>query len=140
MKVLDDGHIYELEETGRGEGTQQISFMKRSGGAVRYDQEWDGLQTQEVLRALIHRTIYLNEIIPCVETQDAIWHLRMALFVYEARAYRRKQEGKNRKSPTHDDTARARGWRAMPYDDVPFSEEAIELLPVGDDGHILIED
>ena len=71
--------------------------------------------TQEVLRALIDRTEYLDNVIHCTETQDAIWHLRMALFCYEARAYRRKQEGKNRQKPEHDDTMRPKPWNEIHF-------------------------
>ena len=136
MRVIDDGHIYELVQLGGG--TQLLKFVKRSGGAVHYDEEWPGVQVQEVLRALIHRTEFLYDILPCVETADAAWHLRMALFMYEARAYRRKTEQVNRKQPAHDDTERARPWRESDYTDVPFNEANIEDRAIGEDGHILL--
>ncbi|MEN9338102.1 MAG: hypothetical protein RIQ41_416 [Candidatus Parcubacteria bacterium] len=136
MKTIDSGHIYELEFLGSG--TQTLTFLKRSGGAVSYDKEWDSVQTQEVLRALIERTKYLYSILPCVETQDAIHHLRMALFMYEVRAWRRKQEKVNRKEDEHDDSSHPRVWRDNPFDDVPFNEIDIELRPTGDDGHIIL--
>ena len=138
MKVVDPGHVYELDHLG-GRGSQTIRFVKRSGGAAVHDEEWDGLQTQEVLRALIDRTDYLFDILPCVESGDAAWHLRMALFEYEARAYRRKQEDKNRKTPAHDDTERPRSYRDRQYADVPFDETDIETRPIGLDGHIVLD-
>lgn len=128
MKIIDPGHIYELQELGGG--IQTVTFIKRSGGAVRYDKEWSGLQTQEVLRALIDRTKYLHSILPCKETECAEKHLRLALFEYEKRAYRRKQEGVNRTTCTHDDSDE---------NVVPFSEKEIELRPVGEDGHIILD-
>lgn len=118
---------------------QRITFIKRSGGGVQYDNEHPGVQVQEVLRVLIDRSEYLNDIIDCVETQDAIWHMRMALFMYEARAYRRKQEGLNRKQPEHDDTCSPKAWRHYTLPDVPFNEQDIELRPICDDGHIILE-
>lgn len=127
MKVIDPGHIYELQQLGGG--TQRITFVKRSGGAIHYEEEWAGLQTQEVLRALIDRTIHLNKILPCTETEKAIQYLRLALFEYEARAYRRKKQGVNRTTLEH-----AEG----DYVDVPFNEYEIEKRPIGEDGHILI--
>lgn len=139
MKALDDGHIYSLKQLGTDEEVE-IKFVKRSGGAIQYDEEWPGLQTQEVLRALIDRTEYLDNVIHCTETQDAIWHLRMALFCYEARAYRRKQEGKNRQKPEHDDTMRPKPWNENPFYDVPFNEHGIEERPIGEDGHIILEE
>lgn len=138
MHVLDPGHVYELKQLGTDQ-TVQLKFVKRSGGAVQYDEEWPGLQVQEVLRALIDRSQYLNDILPCAETTNAIWHLRMALFEYEARAYRRKQEHVNRLNPAHDDEERPRLWRNNIYADVPFNEEDIESLPIGSDGHIVFE-
>lgn len=137
MKIIDPGHVYDLWQLG-SEAPQRLTHVKRSGGAVTYSEEWPGVQTQEVLRAEIDRCKYLNSIIDCVETLDAIWHLRMALFMFEVRAWRRKQEGLNRQQPEHDDTAHARPWRDPPYADVPFTEFEIELRPIGPDGHILV--
>lgn len=137
MRVLDDGHSYELEQLGTDDKFL-LKFIKRSGGAIQYGEEWAGLQTQEVIRALIHRTAYLDSIIECAESQDSIYHLRMALFLYEARAYRRKMEGSNRKEPKHDDGTRHKAWSENPYADVPFNEYRIEEYPIGEDGHIIL--
>lgn len=118
----------------------------------------------DILEILIDRSNYLNSILKCAETSDACdwmhlakavtaypnasefiqreemaYFVRMALWCYEARAYRRKQEEVNRKQPEHDDTARPRAWREFPCDDVPFNEIEIEIRPIGDDGHIIIE-
>jgi hypothetical protein len=137
MRVIDPGHIYELQ--GLGGGDQTLTFIKRSGGAIKYDKEWPGLQTQEVLRALIDRTKYLNDVLPCTETQDALWYLRRVLYLYELRAWRRKQEAVNREAPEHDDTARGRPWRELPHE-APFNEQDIELRPTGPDGHIILDE
>jgi len=139
MKVIDPGHKYELWQLGTINPTY-LTFVKRSGGAIQYKDEWPGLQTQEVLRAVIDRSKYLNDIIPCAETEDAIYYARMALFMYEVRAYRRKQEELNRKQPKHDDSTSPKTWRRNPFADVPFSEHEIELRPIGPDGHIIIEE
>lgn len=137
--IVVPGHIYDCRQLGTDQ-LQRMTFIRRSGGAIQYPSEWAGLQVQEVLRVLIDRSVYLNEIIPCAETENSIYHLRMALFEYEARAYRRKVEGKNRKQPEHDDGARPRPWRDDPYDDVPFNEFEIEKRPIGPDGHILLNE
>ena len=137
MRVIDDGHSYELEQLGTDDKFL-LKFVKRSGGAIQYDEEWAGLQTQEVIRALIHRTTYLDSIIECAESKDSIYHLRMALFLYEARAYRRKMEGSNRKEPKHDDITKHKSWLENPYADVPFNEYQIEDYPIGEDGHIIL--
>lgn len=137
MKVIDPGHIYDLRQLG-SEDPIRLIFAKRSSGVAEYDEEWIGLQTQELFRVAIDRTLFLNEILPCAETEDAVYYARMALFSYEARAWRRKQQKLNRKKPAHDDSARPRAWRENPFDDVPFNEYEIEKRPIGPDGHIII--
>lgn len=152
MIERDEGHVYDLAQLGNDEA-HTLRFIKRSGGAIQYDEEWAGLQTQEVTRALIRRTLYLNSIIPCHESENAIWNYRMALWEYEARAYRRKLKHVNRKDGTHPDDARMRPWRNQLADDVPFGIEFIEIpyedgstaiydaiedVPIGDDGHMII--
>jgi len=148
MREIDPGHIYMLKQLGSDEEIE-IRCPKRSGGAVQYSEEWPGPPNQEFFRMLIKRTLYLNDIIECVESGDAVWHLRMALWNFEARAWRRKQEGLNRKKPEHDDSARVKAWRdEQMADDVPFGlinyvvVDAvgryinIEDLPIGEDRHI----
>lgn len=135
MRVLDPGHRYALQTFDKQE--TEIVFIKRSGGAVQYNDDHDGLQSQEVLRALIDRTKFLNAQIPCNESENAIWNLRMALFEYEARAWRRKQAAINREKGQHYDEARPRLHRGLIYDDVPFSEHLIEERPIGEDGHVV---
>lgn len=137
MIIVDPGHIYDLWQLGTNDPLR-ISFIKRGGGAITYPEEWPGVQNQEVTRALIDRSIYLDNILPCSETQDAIYHYRMALWCFEARAHRRKMEKVNRKLPVHDDTCRMRPNRILLAEDVPFTEYEIEKYPIGPDGHILI--
>ena len=136
MKVIDPGHIYELRQLG-DENTQTIRFIKRSGGAVQYDQGWAGLQTQEVLRALIDRTKYLNSLLPCQETSEAVRHLEMALYWYEVRAFRRKKSETNRTTLDHDDadTPHVEFEYAKDY---PVTEVDIEQRAIGSDGHIIL--
>jgi hypothetical protein len=207
MDIIDPGHIYDLTKVESNE-PMRLTFVKRSGGAVQYEREWPGIQTQAVMRAVIEhlhalridpgrkrhyslwqlgsdetqdliltdyyqlyevidvlldRSLYLNAILPCNETLDALQWLcdakdflstdqnddytnythaihamRMALWCYEARAYRRKQEAVNRLRPTHDDTCRPKPWRELLCDDVPFNEVSIEKRPIGPDGHIVL--
>lgn len=203
MEILDPGHIYKIS------CGSVLTFVKRSGGAIQYEKEWPGIQTQAVMRALIahfellqydpdytaeyalwqlgspetaplvlsdthqtedvirvldDRSKYLFRIIECVETHDACFWLqaaisslqryrtyghpglvakaaykiRQALWNYEARAYRRKQEKVNREQPQHDDSERLRPWRDHLTADVPFGPHAIELRPIGEDGHIVL--
>ena len=136
MKVLDDGHIYRLEQLDTDKSFD-LKFVKRSSSTVHHPEEWGGLQSQEVLRALIHRTIYLGELVPCIETSDTVYHLRQALYMYEVRAYKRKMQSKNRKGE-HDDNESPKGWRESPFE-VPFLPHIIEQYPIGSDGHIITD-
>jgi hypothetical protein len=137
MKVLDQGHVYELRELGSSD-TQTLTFIKRSGGAVEYVDQHPGLQTQEVLRALIDRTKYLYEVLPCSETEEALKHLRMSLYWYEVRALRRKKENVNRTTNKHIDTQTPAYQTTYPAD-ISFTEHNIELYPIDSDGHIITD-
>jgi hypothetical protein len=57
-------------------------------GRCSIQKKWAGLQTQEVLRTLIDRTKYLDQVLECKETKEAIKHLQMALYWYEVHALR----------------------------------------------------
>lgn len=161
MRVGEEGHIFVLNELpvepGGEAGTQTLKFIRRSSGQIKHPTEWPGVQTQEVLRALIKRTIYLNHLIPCNESMNAIWHLRMTLWEYEARAYRRKMSTTNRTEGQHPEGSEPKIHRAgivscQIADDIPFGIEGIwiyeannkqkrfydgiENVPVGPDGHL----
>jgi hypothetical protein len=70
--------------------------------------------------------------------EEIVNNLRKALFMYEVRAYRRKQEDVNQKKGTHDDTVHPREFREFPFEDVPFGwDNEIELWPIGEDGHVI---
>ncbi len=137
MKIIDPGHIYEMRQLGDS-NTQIIKFIKRSGGAVQYDKEWNGLQSQEVLRVLIDRSKYLNDVLPCKETSEIIKHLQMALYWYEVRALRRKRSQTNRTTLNHDDSITPE-YHPEYAPDILFTEKDIEKYPIGDDGHIITE-
>ncbi len=202
MIIIDPGHIYKINFKNTKDSIS-LKFVKRGGGAVQYQEEWPGIQTQAVMRMLIEhlefiqfdpdqektyflwqlgssetqeitlkdmylvcelinilidRSEYLNHILECVETSDAITWLnlanshirchddfieaadaiRMALWCYEARAYRRKQEKVNREKPAHDDSVSPKTWRENPFSDIPFNSDNIEARPIGLDGHIVL--
>lgn len=129
MKELERGHVYMLAPLGGGP-SEFLVFVRRSSEAIDYGPgEHSGTNTQEVLRALIDRTEYLYNVLPAVETKDAAYFLRMALFCYEARAWRRKRAGQNGGAEVNEYEER--------YDDVPFNEQDIEKRPIGPDGHII---
>ena len=121
MREIDEGHLYELRQIGTDE-SQLLRFLKRNGGPVQRDEEYAGTISQEVIRALIARTKYLDSLMPCRENVYALAGLRQALYWYEVRAYRRHEQGLNRVNATHDDE--------FP---VPFEMHHIEDLPTRDD-------
>lgn len=131
MKIVEPGHVYLLDNLG-DPGAQTLTFIRRNSDAVTHPFEHPGTNTQEVMRALIDRTNFLDGVLPSVETRDAAYYLRMALFCYEARAWRRKQADQNKTDSINEYVER--------YGDTPFNEQDIELLPVGSDGHILLKD
>lgn len=90
MKVLEPGHGYELDVID-GDGKAELWFVKRTGENYPGNEEppHSGVVCQEVLRALIDRCKYLNNQLPCVETQSVIHLLRTAMFMFEQRAAKR---------------------------------------------------
>jgi hypothetical protein len=86
MKVLDPGHRFALRHLD-GEGESVLQFVKREGekypGNVGH---CEGTTMQEVLRALISRAKYVNDQIPCVETQAAIALMEGTVRLFEVRA------------------------------------------------------
>lgn len=140
MEVIEAGHVYALAHL-ESEGSELLTFIRRSSRAIQHPTEHPGTNTQEVLRALIDRTKYLDNIIDAIENDDALYHLRMALLCYEARAYRRKQEKLNRQAEEH--TGFRERDRDIPFTELGYRDGAdvgIENLPVGEDGHILVSE
>lgn len=133
MEVLDAGHTYKLRHV-EGEYFETLTFIKRNSGDMRHAIQYAGTNTQEVLRALIDRTKYLAEQVDCNETRDALHYLRMTLFVYEARALRRKLGKVNRVGGEHVTLTKGHGDEP----DIPFTYHHIEYRGVGVDGHIKI--
>jgi hypothetical protein len=136
VKVIVPGHVYALSHLG-SEGHETLTFCRRNSAAVTHESEHPGTNTQEVLRVLIDRSQFLNEVLPCVETESAVQYLRMALECYEARALRRRRQKLNKGADAHEEPRER-------FDDVPFIQEvmpwwapSIEALPTrAEDGHI----
>lgn len=89
MRVVDPGHVYELD-TLDGDGSSIVlRFVKRVGEHYPGNgSAYSGTTSQEVLRALIERTEYVNNQIPCFETEAAAGLLKAALALFESRAAR----------------------------------------------------
>lgn len=71
MKIIDPGHCYEVDSYD-GEMNQLIDFMKRIGDKFPGNEgsSCPGTNCQELIRILIDRCKYLNNQIPCIETED----------------------------------------------------------------------
>jgi len=108
MKVIEPGHIYQLEN--KLEGKQILTFFK---DLPKNGNHHDGVLCQEVLRALIDRCLDLFSQKPCNETADIIIKLRECLVLFETRAARGTLEKSYAKSGKH-----------------------VEQLPVKANGHI----
>jgi hypothetical protein len=133
MRIIEPGHVYGLFRGPVREG-EVLRFIRRSSAAVDYGNgEHAGTNTQEVIRVLIDRLGFLRGRVRWIDLSEVIYSLRMALFCYEARAWARKQQQTNRQAGQHD-LGKER------YRDVPFTEDDIELRPVGPDGHILLSE
>jgi hypothetical protein len=84
--VLDPGHKYRLDNLD-GDGEVELTFVKRMGDNYPGNTSaYEGTTTQEVLRALIERTKYVNAQIPCQANEDAIRAMRIIIEDFEARA------------------------------------------------------
>lgn len=109
MRVLDQGHLYELAELDGGEinSFSSLRFVKRVGDRFpgNVSPAYAGTTMQEVLRALIDRAEYVNRQIPCAETEASIALMEAALLLMEIRAKRVK--GKNLDVATVDSVVHA---------------------------------
>jgi hypothetical protein len=98
MKVLDRGHVYQVDVYD-GDGELFIRFMKREGvGYPGNTGTHPGTNCQELLRVLIDRVRYLDNQIQCEENKKIIDNLVEALLLFEIRAIRR--HGNIEKLPT----------------------------------------
>lgn len=87
MRVLDPGHDYELTSFDGGDPVR-LTFVKRNDPPEKYpgnNGAYPGTQIQEVLRALIERAQYVNNQIPCPETESAIDLFRQGIYLFESR-------------------------------------------------------
>lgn len=119
MKIIEPGHVYDLNWLDGSPRTQvyetaghkpiresRLIFVNREEG-----DEHPGTQTQEVLRALIDRTMHCDNCERWDRNDEIIRHLRMALALHEVRALERK---------------------------VALKGLEVERLHTGHDGHVLM--
>jgi len=92
MKILDEGHIYEMDTIdGADFYKQTIVFVKRNDPSDKYpgnNTSFPGVLSQEVIRVLIDRVKYLDNQQPCEENIEILWHLRASIEYFEERTHR----------------------------------------------------
>lgn len=92
MKVLDPGHLYDLDlldaDTHASTSHRELRFVKRIGEKFPGNQEpgYEGTTSQEVIRALVDRQRYVDGQRPCVTNLLVLSSLRSALRWLEVRA------------------------------------------------------
>lgn len=92
MKVADPGHLYELATLDGNDAldtpAEVLRFVKRVGDNYpgNVAPPYPGATSQEVIRALIDRTKYVDNQRKHGENQRVLRHLRMALYSLEKRA------------------------------------------------------
>ncbi len=86
MKVVDPGHVYKLDEVD-GNFRQELCFVKRVGVAYpgNKGEPHAGVQTQEVLRALIDRMAYVEGQKHHHYNRLVLNHLRQSIYILEQR-------------------------------------------------------
>ena len=91
MKIIDPGHFYHLTALDGPEGSfETLQFVKREGdGYPGNVGTQKGTTTQEVLRALIERTEYVDTQIHDSSNDVVLSCLREAIWQLEYRAARR---------------------------------------------------
>lgn len=91
MRVIDPGHHFALDSLD-GEIKQTLQFVKRVGEKYPGNEApgYPGCTSQEVLRALIARTLYVDKQDPDPRNMIALRGLRTALRAFETRAAERR--------------------------------------------------
>jgi hypothetical protein len=111
MRVIQRGHIYELEQRaapGPLGGIDESAPMLIQFVNMEPGHEAAGTTTQEVMRVLIDRTHYCHNCLPHRVNEQIIWHMRQIIALHEARAIEQK------------------AWKC---------ELRPEFVPLGEDGH-----
>lgn len=93
FEVLESGHVYrfdnmDLDGKGEADASQTIKFVNRESELRGHP----GIQTQDMIRVLLDRTMHCDNCIPACENDMIIYGLRVALLFHEIRALRRKLE------------------------------------------------
>ncbi len=95
MKVITEGHRYQLDNFEDSNGHQVLQFIEKAHNETSNKLETvsDGTTNEEVLRMLISRMEFLYKKLPSDETKEAIDHCKNALTLLESRAKDREERG-----------------------------------------------
>jgi len=99
MKVIEEAHIYLLNENGH-----RIVFCKKEkvAGSDELAVVYAGTTNEEVIEVLLDRLDSLNQKLPCDENVNARDHLRKALGWLEQRTESRKRQGVETTDKPHE--------------------------------------
>lgn len=128
MKIIEPGHVYDLNWLDDNPLTfvKNDQVMQAAENRLifvnREDNPHGGTQTQEVLRALIDRTMHCDNCLRWPGNDEIIYHLRMALVLHEQRALGRHVE-KGEIQPERVRTG-SDGHFMLAVPDEPYSEDA----------------
>lgn len=93
MKVLNEGHLYELENMEDGSPEQRIQFIEKEKQVESFVTVNNGTTNEEVLSMLIDRMRYLQFKASCRENAIVITKLEEALMWLDKRTNDRKKRG-----------------------------------------------
>lgn len=97
MRILKTGHLYLLENFEPGEEPQKLQFIQKVPAGLRSLKTIsNGTTNEEVLKVLIDRMYYLNNLVPSRESAQVINKLEEALMWLSKRTadrQRRQVEG-----------------------------------------------
>lgn len=95
MKIITEGHIYELQNF-ESEEVQHLSFIQKAPvapGSTELETISNGTTNEEVLKVLIDRLQYLQAKAPCRENAIVITKLEESLMWLEKRTADRQARG-----------------------------------------------
>lgn len=92
MQIEDPGHSYLLDAFDGGRPVR-LAFIWKEQIDGQFVTVRDGTTNEEVLRALIDRTKFLDAKAPCEENAEAISAMIVALEAFEKRTAARKRRG-----------------------------------------------
>lgn len=81
MKVIEEGHIYELSNG------EKITFI-----ANLPDKKWPGVQNLEIFHVLLDRMIYLQGLCSCEENEEVLLGLTQCIIADIHRTGKRKKQ------------------------------------------------